>query len=137
MRLCTRFLSALTCAALAMGSSAGAQSATPASGRLVEATRGTPLAAGSLRGRYVDARATAPRLRVSARDVLLWDAAASWRRGRATLTASVENLFGCAWNESQLLTTVRLRGLPPAPVTELRFAPGAPRHLRLGVDYRF
>jgi hypothetical protein len=76
-------------------------------------------------------------VRIAARDVLLWDVAASWRRGRTTLTASVDSLFGCAWNEPQLAATVRLRGLPPAPVTELHFMPGAPRRLQLGLEHRF
>jgi hypothetical protein len=53
------------------------------------------------------------------------------------VTASVENLFGCAWNEPQFVSMVRLHGLPPAPVAEVQFTPGTPRRLQLGLEYRF
>jgi outer membrane receptor protein involved in Fe transport len=94
-----------------------------------------PFGAG-IRYRYVGPRAADERATVMAHGAAVCELAASWRRGRTIVTATVDNFFDREWNEAQFATTSRLRS-EPTPVTELHFTPGTPRRVQLGVEYRF
>ena len=91
---------------------------------------------GGLRYCHVGARAAIEDNSIRARGYSVWEAVGRWSRGRASLVATVDNLFGVKWNEAQFATTSRLRG-EPEPVTELHFTPGAPRSVQLGVEWKF
>jgi hypothetical protein len=91
---------------------------------------------GGMRFRHVQARPAIEDNSVVARGYAVTELFARWRVARVQLSVAVDNLFDTAWNEAQFATTSRLRG-EPAPVTELHFAPGAPRALQVGAEYVF
>ncbi|MEM1094503.1 MAG: TonB-dependent receptor [Bacteroidota bacterium] len=73
---------------------------------------------------------------VTAEGYTILNAVAALQVGTVEVSLALENLLDVAWNEAQFDTESRLRG-EAAPVSELHFTPGTPRHIRLGIGYRF
>lgn len=88
------------------------------------------------RYRYIDDRPASSDGSVVAKGYFVADFNATYAFKNVTLGFIVDNVFNTAWNEAQFATTSRLLN-ESAPVEELHFTPGAPRNMRVRLQYGF
>ena len=90
----------------------------------------------SLRYRFMDDRPASEDYSSRADGYFLMDLITSMRRGKWTLTVSMENIGNVEWREAQFNTSSRLQN-ELLPVTEIHFTPGIPRFIKAGIQYEF
>ena len=86
--------------------------------------------------RHLGNRAANDNNSVIAKGYFVNDVSVGYQRSSFVFTAIVNNIFNVQWNETQFLTTSRLKD-ESQPVTEIHFTPGTPFAFRAQVKFLF